>query len=88
MEANYAKLWKDLDSCYDKLVYLTNLRLGELHHELGDLVVHVHHLEDGGAVVGNRDVVVGGHHHLVKTFWAKRGTQRTRHRLGGLNVRL
>lgn len=64
------------------------LRLRELHHELGHLVVDVHHLEDGGAVVGDGDVVVGGHHHLVEALGAERRAQRARHRLGGLDVRL
>ena len=51
-------------------------------------MVDIHHFEDGGAVVGDRDVVVGRHHHLVEALRTQRGTQRTRHRLGGLNVRL
>uniref|UniRef100_A0A6B0VAH4 Secreted protein n=1 Tax=Ixodes ricinus TaxID=34613 RepID=A0A6B0VAH4_IXORI len=37
---------------------LVVLRLRQLHQELGDLVVHVHHLEDGRPVVCHRHVAV------------------------------
>ena len=51
-------------------------------------MVDIHHFEDGGAVVGDRDVVVGRHHHLVESLGAERRAQRAGHRLGGLDVRL
>ena len=45
---------------------LQNLGLRELNHELGNLMVDVHHLEDGGSVVGDGNVAVLGHHQLVQ----------------------
>ena len=51
-------------------------------------MVDIHHFEDGGAVVGDRDVVVGRDHHLVEALGAERRAQRAGHRLGGLDVRL
>ena len=45
------------------------LRLGQLHHELGDLVLNIHFVHDGGAVVGNGDVTIGTHHDFVQTCY-------------------
>ena len=41
-----------------------------MNQELGDLVVHVHHLEDRGAVVGDGDVTILRHHQFVQA-WMK-----------------
>lgn len=42
------------------------LRLWELNHEFGDLMIHIHHAEDGSAIVGDRHFSVLVHHHLIK----------------------
>ena len=62
------RLTDDSGGAVANLVILT---LAELHHELGDLVVHVHHLQDRGAVIGDGDVAVRRHHQLVEAL----GTQ-------------
>ena len=51
---------------------LVVLRRGQLHHELPDLVRHLHLAEDGGPVVGDGYVPVGRYHDLVHPL----GTQR------------
>ena len=38
-------------------------------------MVNIHELEDGGAVVGDGDIVVGRDHHLVKTLRPKGGPE-------------
>jgi hypothetical protein len=45
-----------------------DLRLGELDHELGNLMVDVHHLEDGRAVIRDRHIPVRGHHQLIQAL--------------------
>jgi hypothetical protein len=51
------------------------LTSGKLNHELGNLVVNVHLLQDGGAVVGDGDVAVRALKHFVHAFRAERGTE-------------
>ena len=45
-------------------------------------MVDVHHLEDGGAVVGDGDVAVRRHHQLVQALGAQGRAQRVGHCLG------
>ncbi len=56
--------------------------------KLSHLVLHVHHLEDGGAVVGDGDVVVRGHHHLVQPPRAQGRLEGVGDGLGGHDVAL
>ena len=51
-------------------------------------MINVHHLEDGGSVIGDRDVPIGADHQLVEPLGAKAGLQDVGHRLGGQDVRL
>ena len=44
------------------------LRFRELHHELGDLVLHVHFVHDRSAIVCDGNVTVGTHHDLVESW--------------------
>merc|ERR1719341_1097932 len=64
------------------------LRLRELDHQFGHLMINVHHLEDGGSVVGDSDVSIRADHQLVQPFGAKAGLQDVGHRLGSQDVRL
>ena len=52
------------------------------------LMINIHHLEDGGAVVGDSDVAIRADHQLVQSLWAKAGLQDVRHGLGRKDVRL
>ena len=56
--------------------------------KLSHLVLHIHHLEDGGAVVGDGDVVVRGHHHLVQPPRAQGRLEGVGDGLGGHDVAL
>ena len=67
---------------------LVVLRLRELDEELADLVLHLHLLEDGGAVVGDAHVAVGRLQHLVHPLRPERRAQRRAHRLRREDVRL
>ncbi len=49
------------------------LRLGQLHHKLGNLVIHIHHAENGGSIVGDSHLSIPVNHHLVKTCMQKWG---------------
>ena len=53
----------------------------------GYLVVYVHFVEYGGAVVGGGDLSVGRHEDFVHSVRAQRGPQRRAHRLSRQNVR-
>ena len=39
-------------------------------------MINVHHFQDGSAIVGDGDVVVGRHHELVQAFRTQRSSQR------------
>ena len=53
---------------------LVILRSRELHEQLADLVLHLHLLQDGGAVVGDGDVAVAALEDLVHTLrWFRAG---------------
>ena len=52
------------------------------------LVLHVHALQDGGAVVGHRDVAVRPHDHLVHALRAQAGAHGLGHGLGRDDVLL
>lgn len=52
------------------------------------LMFNVHLFENGCAVVGDGDVVVGGHHHLVQAFRAQRRFERVGDGARRLNVAL
>lgn len=45
-----------------------------------------HLLNNGGAVVGDRDIAIGGHKHLVHALGAERGAQGVSHGLGRKNI--
>ena len=52
------------------------LGLGELDKHLGSGLKDLHLVENGGTVVGNDDLAIGGGDHLVHAFGAKAGTDR------------
>ena len=53
-----------------------------------DLVLHVHQLEDGRAVVGDGDVAIGRLEHLVHALGPQRGAEHARDGLGSADVGL
>src|SRR5579863_9081708 len=64
------------------------LRFAQLNKQLGDLMLDVHFLQNGRAVVGNGHISVTGNHHLVETLRTKRALQRVRDTTRGQNMRL
>lgn len=62
------------------------LSLGELDEHAGGGVHDGHVLEDGGTVVGDDDLTVGGLDHLVHALGAERGTNSIADRLGSREV--
>lgn len=64
------------------------LRLRELDQELGNLMIHIHHLEDRGSIVGDGDVTISRHHELVQSLWSQRRPQGAGNGPCSQNVRL
>mmetsp|Transcript_53204 Transcript_53204/g.105673 ORF Transcript_53204/g.105673 Transcript_53204/m.105673 type:complete len:285 (+) Transcript_53204:842-1696(+) len=44
---------------------LVVLRFGQVHQKLGNVVLHIHFLQNCGAIIGNQDVTVRPNYHLV-----------------------
>lgn len=76
------------DNARSSVSDLVILRLRKLHHQLGDLVVYVHVLQDGSAVVRHHNIAVRTHHHLVKSLGTQRGLQGIGDAASCQNVRL
>lgn len=44
----------------------------QLHHQFGNLVVHIHHAKDGSSIIGDSNLAILVDHHLVKTSIKKK----------------
>ena len=51
-------------------------------------MINIHHLENGGSVVGDREVSIGADHQPIQPLGAKASLQAVGHRLGSQVVRL
>ncbi len=51
------------------------LALGQFHHKAGHGVLYFHFFDNGGTVVGDSDLLVGGDEEFVQSLGAQRGSQ-------------
>lgn len=75
------------DAC-GTITDLVVLRLGELDEQLGHVVADLHLLENGGTIVGDCDISIGGNEDLVEATGAERALDEVRDGSCGEDVRL
>ncbi len=76
------------DNAGGAIANLVVLALGELHQEFGNLVLNLHLVQNGGAVVGDGDFTIGRNQNLIEAFGAKRRLDNLCNGFAGQNVRL